>query len=424
MSTENGILIYEDGKIDIHQRGLKYQRYLSNLENDLSIYPENRTLILDFLRDCELGKTVLGRAKKKIGKARCLKYLELLRQISRFFSKPFNEISQSDMEHFILDLENDRIITKAGGPYSASTKLDFKKTIKKFWKWKDGDNRTYPRLVEWIDTCEPLKEFPALSRSEIEMMMDRTANIRDRAIIMVLFDSGARAEEILNVRLKREHLFWKEETGCYMIRLEHSKTKPRTISLPLSTEILKKWLEIHPARDNPNAQLFPMTYPAFKMVVSRLGKRALGKRVTPHMLRHSSATFYANRLKNPYKLCYRYGWSMSSNMVNRYLDREGLIEEETANIVKSDESSVVVKANQRLREELAIVKESQAEMADQYSKLTRELQELKEGKGVLRLLMAMSSERKEEAEAFQALKGKKFGLVLPDLTGSEMEVRK
>ena len=133
---------------------------------------------------------------------------------------------------------------------------------------------------------------------------------------MVLFDSGARAEELLNVRLKREHVFWKEDLNCYMIRLEYSKTKPRTISLPLSTSYMTSWLEVHPAKDNPQAQLFPMTYPAMKMVVSRLGRRALGKRVTPHMLRHSSATFYANKLKNPYKLCYRYGWTMASEMVS------------------------------------------------------------------------------------------------------------
>lgn len=107
---------------------------------------------------------------------------------------------------------------------------------------------------------------------------------------MVLFDSGARINELLNVRLKREYIFWKEDIGCYMLRLEFSKTKSRTISIPLSTKYLKNWLDEHPARGNPQAQLFPMTYDSVRMVISRLGKRILEKRVTPHLLRHSSAT--------------------------------------------------------------------------------------------------------------------------------------
>ena len=45
-----------------------------------------------------------------------------------------------------------------------------KKAIKKFWKWKDGNNKAYPDLVEWIDTYVSVKEVPAISREEVEKM--------------------------------------------------------------------------------------------------------------------------------------------------------------------------------------------------------------------------------------------------------------
>ncbi|MFH1891426.1 MAG: tyrosine-type recombinase/integrase [Candidatus Zixiibacteriota bacterium] len=317
------------------------------------------------------------------------------------------------MENFIQRLECDELSKKSGGPYSDETKVGIKKSIKKFWKWKDGDNRAYPSLVEWIDTYIRLKDVPALTRSEVENMIDRTANPRNKAIIMVLFDSGARIEELLNVRLKKEHLFWKEELGCYMIRLEYSKTKPRTISLPLSTKLLKSWLEAHPGRDSPGVQLFPLSYPNLRMILQRLGRKALEKRVTPHMLRHSSATYYANRLKNPYKLCYRYGWTMASNMVNRYIDREGILEEETPGIVKTDEISSANRENRTLKEELSLVKESHSELGEQFQELKEELSALESGKGVMTLLLRLAEQQKQMSEFLEKVSGKKFDIVLP-----------
>ena len=111
----------------------------------------------------------------------------------------------------------------------------------------------YPELVEWIDTSEVIKEVSALTQAEVMKMIDATASPRDRALIMVLFDSGARAEELLNVRMKPEHIFWKDELKSFMMRIEFSKTKPRTISLPYSKMLLRKWLEVHPAKTNPCA---------------------------------------------------------------------------------------------------------------------------------------------------------------------------
>ena len=418
MKNQKHVLVHDEGKIDIHHRKEKFQRSLEKLEIDEDINQENKKLILAFIRDCMLGKTVIGKSKKKIGPGRCLKYLGIMKQLSVWFGRSFNKVTQTDMEKFIQNLEDDRIRCGSGKPYSEATKVDIKKAIKKFWKWKDGNNRTYPELVEWIDTYVAVNDVPALTRSEVEKMIEHTGSTRDRTLLMVLFDSGARAEELLNVRLKKEHLFWKEDLKCYMIRLEYSKTKPRTISLPLSTLYITSWLEVHPARENPQAQLFPMTYPAMKMVVYRLGKKALGKRVTPHMLRHSSATYYANRLKNPYKLCYRYGWTMASKEVNRYLDREGILESETAEVVKSDEMTRVNRENERLREEVTLLKEAQSELEDRFNKLGDELNELRSGKGLLSLLLKALEQERIMNPAIDRVGEKGFDILMPILADS------
>jgi hypothetical protein len=56
----------------------------------------------------------------------------------------------------------------------------------------------------------------------------------------------------------------------------------------------------------------------------KLAKKALKKRVTPHMLNHSSATYWAPKM-NRYQLRAKYGLAFSSNMPDRYIERKGTI---------------------------------------------------------------------------------------------------
>ena len=383
MRNYRKIQIHAEGKIDIHQRALKFEQRLVHLQNDPTIPPENKQLMLKFVRDCSLGKTILKGSRKKIGPARCEKYLRLLATISRWLGKCFDEVTQDDMDLLIEKLDGNQLLSWRGASLSAASRTDYKVCIKKFWKWKDGDNRTYPKLVEWIDTSETMKDVPALKKTEVESMIHYCSNPRDRALMMVLFDSGARIEELLNVRLKPEHISWKPELRVYKIRLEFSKTKPRTISLPLSTELLSRWLAVHPAKDNPLAQLFPMRYGAARMAVCRFGRDILKKRVTPHMLRHSSATYYANKLSR-YQLCYRYGWTMSSDVVDRYLDREGIPEESVNEAVKESEISTVQKREIAVSQDMALMKEANIDLATELVGLKKELNRLKasrEGEG-------------------------------------------
>ena len=393
--------IHAEGKIDIHNRRRSFLTAFSKLQKDQDINWDNKKIIISFIKDCLIGKTVVGKSKKKIGHGRCLKYISILKRLSVFFNKSFNIISQEDMEYFIQALENDSYLSIKKVPYSSETKADIKKTIKKFWKWKDGNNRQYPELVEWIDTYVTVKEIPALLREDIEKLIETAYSVKLKAIIMVLFDSGARIEELLNVRLKKEHISYKEKIGSYVIRIEHSKTKPRTISVPLSTTYLRKWLQEHPNRDDPLAQLFPISYDNLRMQLHRIGKKALGKRVNPHLLRHSSVTFYANKITNRFKLCYRYGWAMSSKEVDRYLDREGLFEEDISEIVKQDEISSFKNENKKLKEELGILKDTSNKALD--------------SSNISSNILKMIIEKQHQMSiVLEKLSGQKFDIVLPE----------
>jgi site-specific recombinase XerD len=352
-------------KKDIHKIEQRYFTALKSIEKDRNITKENKEIILRFLRDCELGKTIKGKQKKKIGRGRLLRVSSILKTMSNdWFRKPFTKITQQDMENFISDLERRKILSHKGKPYTEETQVTIKKFIKKFYKWLLGESIRYPELVDWIDTSGKQAEIPALRKQEIEKLLERTSNVRDKAMIILLFDSGARIEEFLNLRLDdvkvrkegiNEFQLYNVELGekdYFKIRIRYSKSKRRTIGIPLCTKYLKEWLKEHPKMNDPSAFLFDLTYPNIKKILMRKGMKILNKRLTPHILRHSSMTYYANIIKNRYQLCYRYGLAMSSKVVDRYIDRSGIIEEETADAVKADEITRFKKNYEKFKEKL------------------------------------------------------------------------
>ncbi|MBN1275558.1 site-specific integrase [Candidatus Woesearchaeota archaeon] len=339
------------------------------LKSDL--LPRNKELLSGFIRDARLGKTIKKRQKKRIGRPRLMKYYQDLSKLDGYFRKPLDEVTQADMERFITDLEEGRYCKKplkgqrVGDAYSSETQVCIKKVIIKFYKWLLGDGKEVPELVEWIDTSSEDKQFCAVSRGHFESMRSRMVSntplnlTRNKALVTVLFDSGCRADELLNVRIRDLDF----QGATYKLSILYSKTKSRTVLLPLSKEFLDEWLDLHPLRDNPLAQLFPVSYVRLCRIV-KSAARSIGRDdVTPHGLRKSSATYWANRLSR-YQLCYRFGWSLHSREPDRYVDAAALEQQELA-------ESVLREDDNRVRDELRAVREELSLMQERYEELLR-----------------------------------------------------
>jgi len=70
---------------------------------------------------------------------------------------------------------------------------------------------------------------------------------------------------------------------------------------------------------------------------------------------------------------------MASNMVNRYLDRAGIMEEETAFSVKNEEMGILARQSHTLQEELIQLKEAFSEVSCQLSTLRNQLDHSQNG---------------------------------------------
>lgn len=384
-----------NGKLDIHNLTLRHQSQEKKLLDDPAISEKNKQLIRDFVRDCELGKTILDGQKKQLGPSRLLKYLTLMRHIAHWLKKDFDTVTQKDMEELVLGLEKDLIKTAHGKSFRHNTKRDYKVALRKFYKWLLGENQVYPPIVRWIDTRDILTEIPCLRKEEIERMSELATNPRDRAILWTLFDSGARAEEFLNIRYRNlEEIQDEHGERIYRIRIEHSKTKPRTILLAIASPHLRLYTQFNPAT-RPDEMLFPLGYGNLAKILRLLGKKTLNRKVYPHLFRHSSATYYATKLSRA-AFCYRFGWSYASNMPDRYIDREALTDRESVQAVRTETVQDLKRENTTLKEDLAQVRDQMNQIHTYLNTLTND--------PVIVRQIAKATERLKQGEKLRELR--------------------
>lgn len=160
----------------------------------------------------------------------------------------------------------------------------------------------------------------------------------------ILFDSGARAQEFVNIRYEDIELPNKEQKFAKIhLRQEFSKTLGRNVSLYWNSSIDALTIYIKQRISEgikPQEPVFNNTYPSIRMFLKRLGQRALKRHVHPHLFRHSSATYYASRM-NRQELCYRYGWRFSSDMPDVYISRAGMHNKQLDEQFKQNEISEI-----------------------------------------------------------------------------------
>lgn len=381
-------------KLDIHNTEKRMGQSMEYLKADKTIHPRNVQFIEEFLRDCALGKTILNRRKKRINTGTRFKHLVNLFRLLRWSSKPFDELSPEDMEFIIERLESNQILKKDGRFYAEETKIGFKVTMKKFFRWLcKEDIERLKAMTGWMDTYSEVKEVPALTRDQVEQLVEGTGKARVRAVVMLLFDSGARISELLNIRW-RDVDFPKSAGEVLRFRIRYSKTKSRTISLPLAQDHVLKWMKIRAQSTDPSAPFVPMSYSGIRSMLARLALGVLGRKITAHLLRHSSATYYCTRL-NYYPFCYRYGWSFNSPMPQRYIDRAGLQDQDTVKAIKGEQITRDSEQLQTLKEQMSILRAQHDDLQDHNRRIAELMAPIAKDPRKLEKLMELTSGRSE-----------------------------
>jgi len=256
-------------------------------------------------------------------------------------------------------------------PFCEVGKIKLKNAVKSYltWKLKDKANE-----ITKILTIKPrLKEVTPdyLEESYIERLYNACTTGEQRYIIAVLFDSGARAEEFHNIRVEDIQLPKEGETFVKLnLKEEYSKTKGRVISLywKYSLDAIREYLN---QRVNEGAKygdpILTKSYGGIRQFLARLGKKVLERHIHYHLFRHSSSTYYADKL-NRQQLCIRYGWRFSSPMPDRYINRGGLHQEELDRKFQSTKFEDLKQLLERQSRENSLMKEKQLELEAELGK--------------------------------------------------------
>lgn len=295
----------------------------------LAIPEENKQLIRSFYNECRINKLKL----KTI-----YSYLKPLHSLAKNIQKPFTDVTKEDLANFFVSLTDDgyNYTTPKGafnGKYSDRTIELWGIVTKKFFKFiKCGNSNTkgpYPDCVSWIKP-RAVNRFKLpeemLTQEDIQKIINICDSERDKAMIMVLYESACRLGELLSVKLKNIEF---DEYGFTM--LVDGKTGQRPIRLVLSEPQIKKWLECHPDRNNPEAPLWvsigradfgePINEPGIQKRVKVLARRAgIKKNVYCHLFRHSRLTELAEDFTESDLRIFA-GWTGASDMPSVYVHR-------------------------------------------------------------------------------------------------------
>jgi integrase len=168
--------------------------------------------------------------------------------------------------------------------------------------------RTYLRTVRiflnWCGVAKGRFEMPAqprrivstLSRREIDVLEKVASNERDRLIVRVLADTGIRVGELLGLTLGDLH--HSDYERRWMIQVIGKGDKEREVPIPAPVYMrLKAYAK--------NGGFIFRTVTGNRLdrhrvdkIIQRLAKKAgIGRRVYPHLLRHSWATQQVKNMK-------------------------------------------------------------------------------------------------------------------------------
>jgi len=141
---------------------------------------------------------------------------------------------------------------------------------------------------------EPAVE--TLSQDEVKRLVESAECLRDRLIIELLAETGARIGELANLRIR--DVQFDEYSAILWL---DGKTGRRTVRVFMAKPDLVTYLNNHHKRNDPESSplfstkgilniVYPLTVEGIRYVVKILGRRVLGKRVYPHMFRHTRFT--------------------------------------------------------------------------------------------------------------------------------------
>ena len=250
------------------------------------------------------------------------------------------------IEALIDEWEQVIVEINTNSDWSNATRCDYRRTIRQFYNWyKRNDERMWiqeksretHKFYDWLEDVvkttykqKVIDTKNIIIEDDLQLLLNRKASsttTRDNAILTLLYETGIRAGELLNMRI--EDFRVDNDLGIGYIDVD-GKTGKRSPEIVKSIKTMLRWIDIHPNKDNPKAYLWTKYY-GQSITKERISNRVLNRLIKiifekvnlkkpshPHWFRHSSATRLAPLLTFPV-FCRYFGWSLTSRQAKTYV---------------------------------------------------------------------------------------------------------
>lgn len=203
---------------------------LQTIDESEEIHPDNKELIRDFERDLRL---------EGLSDAWLQKLTAHLKIIAEHVGDTrFEDMDKDDVKDLVAWVQKRDV--------SDATESAYKQVIKRFWRWLyDKPKGEHPEETAWVNTGtrSSSNKLPQdlLTPEDVEAQIDACKNARDKALVAVLWETGARIGELIDVTVGDV-----EDRKHGMKITIDGKTGSRRLPLVESVPYLNKWLNEHP----------------------------------------------------------------------------------------------------------------------------------------------------------------------------------
>lgn len=286
----------------------------SRIDEADEISSENKALLEDFRRDRKLDDLQPSTIERD---------LSALKVQAEHVGQTFDGMDKDDVKDLVEYIHN-----RYENDYTRSI---HKRALRNLFKWfNDGE---HPDETEWIQTYVSKRnggKLPEelLTKEDIKAQIEAAHNPRDKALIAMLYETGARIGELIDLEVGDIE----DRKNGKKVVIE-GKTGARRVPLVESVPHLNRWLNQHPSPEkdaplwckiqqgSPEDQL-GYRYIRDKILRKTLENADIDKPSNPHHYRHSRASRLANDMTEA-QLCQWFGWVQGSDVPAKYVHLSG-----------------------------------------------------------------------------------------------------
>ena len=272
-----------------------YLHLINNGKANRRLTDEDAALLQEFI---ESRKVKNGKRKgERITAVRKTKLAQTLISAKQFLKCGWTNATIKDLSKAVDDIN--------ATDYKQNTRNDHIRLLKQFYLWLIRKKYSSITLEELSDEeegisapgvdCETTEAKDLITRDEVVAIIGACKNLRDKAIVAVLYESAGRISEI--ARMRWGDIAYTPE-GIVKLTIHDEKTKQKRYApMLMAIEYLASWRAGYPGKSSDDAFVFidrdkkPIEYRAIAYQITRAAKRAgIEKRANPHVFRKSRLT--------------------------------------------------------------------------------------------------------------------------------------